>query len=140
MGSMVGIMVGPRASTSTSLFASMHNGATPDLKRIVGLYTKMPEERPEGYLVEGTAVTPMLVPGSTATNTWDINPRSESVGQFQNAAGLHGFIHAATYGYVTIDYPAATTTRAFGINSAGDVVGNYVSGGVTRGFLARRTN
>jgi len=140
MGSMIGITVGPRASSQTSLFASMHNGATPDLKRIVGLYTKMPEDRGEGYVVENNAVTPLMVPGSTMTNGWDINPRTESVGTFQNAAGFHGFIHATTYGYVTIDYPGATATRAFGINSAGDVVGSYTSNGVTRGFLAKRTN
>ena len=140
MASMIGITVGPRGTSQTALFASMHNGATPDLKRIVGLYTKMPEDRGEGYLLENNVPTPLVVAGSMMTAGWDINPRSESVGVFQNAAGVHGFIHATTYGFITIDYPGATATRAFGINSTGDVVGSYVSGGVTRGFLARRTS
>lgn len=139
MASMIGITTGTRVSTTTT-FASMHNGATPDLKRIVGLYTKMPEDRQEGYIIENGVLKPLVPPGGTlAANAWDINPRGESVGWFQDAAGVHGFIHASTYGYVTIDYPGATVTRAFGINGNGDVVGAYVAGGVTRGFLARRT-
>jgi len=42
--------------------------------------------------------------------------------------------------YVPIDYPGATVTltRALGINARGDVVGNYVAGGKTYGYLARR--
>lgn len=34
-----------------------------------------------------------------------------------------------------IDYPGATRTVAYGINNSGDIVGNYVSSGVTHGFL-----
>lgn len=138
MASMIGVTMGPRVS-STTTFASMHNGATPDLKRVVGLYTKMPEDRQEGYIIENGTLKPLAPTGALFANGWDINPRGESVGVFQDAAGVHGFIHASTYGYITIDYPGATATRAFGINSAGDVVGSYVSGGVTHGFLARRT-
>jgi uncharacterized membrane protein len=38
--------------------------------------------------------------------------------------------------YTQIDYPGATTTSCFGIDSAGDVVGSYVDvDGVTHGFL-----
>jgi hypothetical protein len=57
---------------------------------------------------------------------------------YRNAAGIHGFVREDGQ-YTSIDYPAATTTRAFGINAGGDVVGNYVMGGVTHGYLARRT-
>ena len=78
-----------------------------------------------------------LYPGSSFTAAWDINPRGDIVGVFQNAAGVHGFVLTAD-GYTTIDYPGATATRVFGINARGDLVGAYVLGGKTFGFLARR--
>jgi hypothetical protein len=49
-------------------------------------------------------------------------------------------IQTADGDYVSIDFPGATATRAFGINARGDVVGSYVAAGQTFGFLARRTH
>lgn len=46
------------------------------------------------------------------------------------AAGL-----ALGQNYTAIDYPGASRTLANGINNGGDIVGNYVAGGVTHGFL-----
>ena len=37
--------------------------------------------------------------------------------------------------FTTIDYPGAATTVVWAINNGGDVVGRYVSGGRTHGFL-----
>lgn len=37
--------------------------------------------------------------------------------------------------FTTIDYPGATATQPWGMNTRGDIVGYYVSGGVTHGFL-----
>jgi hypothetical protein len=34
----------------------------------------------------------------------------------------------------------ATITRAFGINPGGDVVGAYVAGGITHGYIAHRSD
>jgi hypothetical protein len=39
--------------------------------------------------------------------------------------------------YTTIAPSGARSSTAFGINPRGDIVGNYVQGGVTRAFLAR---
>jgi uncharacterized membrane protein len=138
MASMVGMRIGSKGSDAISTFASMHNGATPDERRIIGLYTNMDAgNRGEGYYIDNGVFTPFLVPGSTSTAAWDVSANGDIVGVFQNASGAHGFLLSAS-GYTTIDFPGATATRAFGINARGDVVGNYVLGGVTHGFLARR--
>ncbi len=41
--------------------------------------------------------------------------------------------------FTTIDFPGAISTLERGINAGGDLVGNYVAGGITHGFLASRT-
>ena len=138
MKSMKGIMVSREGYSETEAFASMHNGATPDRRHIVGLYTNMEAgNRGEGYRIDDGVFTSLLAPGSTFTAAWDINPAGQIVGVYRNATGRHGFV-LTDEGYVTIDFPGATETRAFGINSRGDVVGRYVAGGVTHGYLASR--
>ena len=136
MGSMKGIMVSREGYSETEAFASMHNGATPDRRHIVGLYRN--GNRGEGYRIDDGVFTPLLVPSSTFTAAWDINPAGEIVGVYQLSGVLHGFV-LRDEGYVTIDFPDATVTRAFGINARGDVVGTYAAGGVTHGFLATLT-
>jgi hypothetical protein len=37
--------------------------------------------------------------------------------------------------FTSIDFPGATLTRAFGINTNGDIVGTYVAGGVQHAFV-----
>lgn len=139
MGSMKGIMVSRQGYSETEVFASMHNGATPNRRHIVGLYTNMEAgNRGEGYRIDDGVFTPLLVPSSTFTAAWDMNPAGEIVGVYRNSAGAHGFVLRAD-GYTSIDVPGASATRAFGINPPGDVVGNYVAGGVTHGFLATLT-
>jgi uncharacterized membrane protein len=138
MGSMKGFMVSREGYSETEVFASMHNGATPDRRHIVGLYRNMEAgNRGEGYRIDDGVFTSLLAPGSTFTAAWDINPAGQIVGVYRNATGRHGFV-LTDEGYVTIDFPGATETRAFGINSRGDVVGRYVAGGVTHGYLASR--
>jgi hypothetical protein len=139
MGTMEGIMVSGEGYSETEVFASMNNGATPDLRHIVGLYTNMDAgNRGEGYRIDDGVFTPLLVPSSTFTAAWDMNPAGEIVGVYRNSAGVpHGFV-LRDKGYATIDFPGATVTRAFGINARGDVVGNYVAAGKTHGYLASR--
>ncbi len=142
MDTMRGVVIGRSANTETDAFGSMHNGATPDRRRIVGLYTNMmagPSGRGEGYVIDDGKFQALLVPGSTLTSAWDVNARGEVAGVFRDAAGaFHGFV-LTREGYLQIDVAGATATRAFGINTAGDVVGSFVdAGGVTRGFVARR--
>lgn len=139
MASMRGVRMGRDGSTETDAFASMNNGATPDGRQIVGLYTNMlANNRTEAFIIDDGVFTPFLVPGSNLTTAWDINPRGDVVGVYRNASGFHGYV-MTTEGITTIDVPGASATRAFGINARGDVIGTYVAGGVTHSFLATRT-
>ena len=141
MATMRGIAIGKRGDEESDVFASMHNGATPDMALIVGLYTNMAVNPPrsEGYVIEDGVFSPFLVPGSTLTTAWDVNPRGEIVGVWREGLNkFHGFLRDGD-GYTSIDYPGAKNTRAIGINAGGDVVGYYGLGGVTHAFVARRT-
>ena len=142
MGSMKGIIISRKGSiVELDQFASMENGSTPDRRRIVGLYTNMAAaNRTEGFLIDDSEFTPLLVPNSTLTTAWDINPAGEIIGFYRTSAGVtavfHGFV-LRDEAYVSIDVPGATATRAFGINSRGDVVGTYVgTDGKSHGFQA----
>ena len=136
MGSMKGVVITRSGSEEIGLFASMANGATPDHRRIVGLYRNMAANRNSGFLIDDGDFTPLVVPGSTGTSAWDMNPAGEIVGVYTKA-GVHGFVLRDEV-YVPVDFPGATATRAFGINARGDVVGSYVADGKTHGFLATR--
>ena len=138
MESMKGAVLDSDGSQTISAFASMHNGATPDLRRIAGLYINEATMRTEGYIIDDGVFSPLVVPGSTFTAAWDVAPNGEVAGIYRNATGFHGFIRTET-GIITVDFPGAAATRVFGINARGDVVGTYILGGRTSGFLARRT-
>ena len=136
MGSMKGFLITRSGSEEIGLFASMANGATPDHRQIVGLYKKDATSPQRGFLIDDGDFTPLVVPGSTGTSAWDMNPAGEIVGVYTKA-GVHGFVLRDEV-YVPVDFPGATATRAFGINARGDVVGSYVADGKTHGFLATR--
>ncbi len=138
MGSMKGIQISSRDTSEITAYASMSNGATPDLSRIVGLYTDSASNVAQGFLIDHGTFTPLLAPGARATAAWDIDPRGEIVGQFTDASGVHGFILTNST-WTTIDFPGATATRVYGINAAGDIVGAYVVGGRSHGFVGLRT-
>jgi probable HAF family extracellular repeat protein len=87
MGSMHGMMISPAGLAELPEGMSMHNGATPDRRVIVGLYTDMMDGRGKGYVYEGGTLTPLEVPGSTFTAAWDINPSGVIVGVFNDATG-----------------------------------------------------
>ena len=138
MESMHGMIVSPRYGfDAIPESMSMHNGATPDGRLIVGLFTDM-DGRGKGYLVERGRFQPFEVPGATFTAGWDINQAGIAVGVYRDNAGrTHGFqFDGSTFGQ--IDFPGATITRVFGINAGGDMVGNYVDmAGRTHGFIAQ---
>jgi probable HAF family extracellular repeat protein len=139
--SMFGMWIRGAETDAIPQSASMHNGATPDLRVIAGLFTDLTEPAPRaswGYVVEDGVFTRFRVPGSNLTAVWDVGPDGDLVGVYRNAAGIHGFLREDG-DYVSIDYPGATTTRAFGINARGDIVGAYVKDGITRGYVASRT-
>lgn len=149
METMHGIVIKGEDATALDMpAASMHNGVTPDLTTIVGLYTDMETGKGRAYLLRNGDFVPFDVPGSTFTAGWDINPRGDVVGVYRDAAGgFHGFVVDASrqdppseWAFTAVDYPGAAATRAFGINAGGDVVGHYVDAtGRTHGFLASRT-
>jgi hypothetical protein len=136
MDTMKGIVMGRDGNSEIDANASMHNGATPNGKRIAGLYTNMDAgNRTEGYVIERGVFTPFLVPGSNFTAAWDMNPAGDIVGIYRTGSVFHGFLLRVDR-YVSIDVPGATATRAFGTNPRGAIVGSFVAGGTTRGFLA----
>ena len=138
MESMHGMLMSPRARFEAIPEAmSMHNGATPDGRLIVGLFTDM-DGRGKGYFLERGKFTPFEVPGASSTAGWDINQAGVAVGVYRDNAGrVHGFQFDGSE-FLTIDFPSATATRVFGINAGGDMVGSYVdAGGRTHGFLAQ---
>jgi len=56
------------------------------------------------------------------------------------ALGLFALLPVALAGpphYVSIDYPGAAQTFAFGINPSGDIVGSYITAGKEHGFVLR---
>lgn len=133
--SMKGIVSSAHSPSETEAFASMHNGATPDLRRIVGLYNYAPGDRSAAYVIDDGTFKPLVVPGSSANSAWDVNPAGEVVGSYRDSTGVHGFILIAE-GFVRLDVPKAVMTRALGINASGAVVGSFDAGGRTYGFLA----
>lgn len=136
---MEGVVLGTSGpSEADDIHMSMHNGATPDLGRIAGLYTNMSNGRLEGYVIDDGVFQPFVVPGSTLTAAWDVSPQGDIVGVYRNAAGFHGFVRTGD-AYMSIDFPGALHTRAVGVNARGDVVGTYVTpAGRTYGFVATR--
>lgn len=137
MGTMHGMSYSRRGWEETPVGMSMHNGATPNGKLIVGLFTDM-DNRQKGYFIDRGQFIPFEVPGATQTAGWDINQAGVAVGVYRDAAGrFHGFQYDGET-FRSVDVPGATATRVFGTNVHGDMVGAYVdAGGRTHGFLAQ---
>jgi len=137
MGTMHGTARSHRGWEEIPEGMSMHNGATPDGKLIVGLFTDM-DNRGKGYFVDRGQFIPFEYPGATQTAGWDINPAGVAVGVYRDAAGkFHGFQYDGQT-FSSVDVPGATATRVFGINAHGDMVGAYVDGNArTHAFLAQ---
>lgn len=133
--SMKGAVLSAHNHSETQAVASMHNGATPDLRRIVGLYNYSPGDRSAAYVIDDGKFKPLVVPGSSATSAWDVNPAGNVVGSYRDTIGVHGFILTAD-GFMSLNVPKAAMTRVFGINTSGAVVGSFDAGGRTYGFLA----
>lgn len=143
MNTMRGIIVSTNGSIAElDMNGSMANGATPDHRRIVGLYYPDMEAptHQEGFLIDDGEFTQLHVPGSAATQAWDMNPTGEIVGFYRAPTNvIHGFVLRGDEQYTTFDFPGATATRLRGINPGGDIVGSYIDvGGVSHGFVATR--
>jgi hypothetical protein len=140
MGSMFGFTrTASGTFTSIDVSASMHTGATPDGRTIVGLWSDLTMMPPpaHGYVIQNGNFQSFDVPGSSFTQAWDINPRGSIVGEFRDGTGVfHGFLRTAD-GYTSIDFPGAIGTHAFGVNPGGTIVGIYTdTSNLTHGFHA----
>ncbi len=132
---MVGFVLSSEGSSILDVPQSMHNGATPDLGQIVGLFTDA-TGRGRAYIVQDGTFNPFDFPGSVSTSAWDINPSGAVVGSYSDAAGGHGFLMQDGQ-FMSIDFPGAKTTNAQGINPRGEIVGYYAdSQGHVHAFVA----
>jgi probable HAF family extracellular repeat protein len=87
-----------------------------------------------GFLESGGSFTQIDVPGaSLGTAAFGINNAGQIVGYFSNNTGTHGFLDTGG-SFTQINVPGAGLTSANGINSAGQIVGNFYSTG-KHGFL-----
>jgi uncharacterized membrane protein len=140
MASMRGVVLAEADQSEVDVEASMHNGGTPDLSLIVGLYTDMESMTGRAYMIVNGEFSGFDYPGAAFTAAWDASPSGAIVGVYQNPDGTaHGFL-LEDGEFTSIDFPGALHTRAFGINARGDIVGSYVDAARrTRSFIARRS-
>lgn len=136
MESMRGVTIQSDGASEIDAFGSMNNGATPGLDLMVGFWFNMMDNQTQGYMMADGVFISFMVPGSSSTAAWDVNPDGAIVGVYSVGNTVRGFVKTGET-YTTIRYPGSVATRAFGINAAGDIVGNYAVGGVTRAFIAR---
>lgn len=97
--------------------------------------------------------TTIHYPGSVTTAARGINDNGDIVGTFScgpagcvnplngetSAPGGHGFLFRDGV-YTRIDVPGGTATVVRGVSQQGTIVGHYVSGGATHGFLYSNGN
>jgi hypothetical protein len=133
--SMRGIVVKEGRISVSDLPASMHSGASPDGRRVVGLLSS----DGRAYLIEGERVTYLEAPGSSATEAWDVNGAGLVVGAAIDSAKRASSVLFSSGVWTPLEVPGARTSVAFGINARGDVVGGWEDSlGRRRAFVARR--
>lgn len=115
-----------------------------DLGEVVGRYRTngLPANQTRGFIrrADGT-FEPFDYPGVASTAISDINNLGHMVGETRSdltAFGLtRGFVHTNGVS-AEIHFPGAVLSRAYGINDAGDIVGQYqLEDSVNRPFLLR---
>lgn len=115
-----------------------------DLGEVVGRYRTngLPANQTRGFVrrADGT-FEPFDYPGVASTAIADINNLGHMVGETRSdltAFGLtRGFVHTNGVS-AEIHFPGAVLSRAFGINDAGDIVGQYqLEDSLSRPFLLR---
>jgi len=98
-----------------------------------------------GYVFSNGKFASFDVPiaGATVTQPDDINALGHVVGLYSDVNGiLHGFLIAGA-SFATIDFPGSVQTTVWGINSAGQIVGDYFlisPSAPSHGFLANPGN
>jgi uncharacterized membrane protein len=139
-GSMRGMKLVAGTMSDIDRLQSMHHGATPDGKTIVGTYIERVNGKSHNrsYVLSGTTFTPFDVPGSSATAALDINAAGTIVGGYDLDGVNHAFVRERDV-YTTLKVPGAVNSSANGISDDGTVVGQFTdASGATRGFIAKR--
>jgi probable HAF family extracellular repeat protein len=83
----------------------------------------------------------IVIPAASRSDAYGLNnffmpEQVRHVGTVTIGGVDHGFVQSSALGVATFDFPGALQTRAFGINDAGEIVGEYVdSNGRIHGFL-----
>jgi len=133
--SMRGIVVKEARISVSDLPASMHNGASPDGRLMVGLIVS----DGRSYLIEGERVTYLEAPASRTTEAWDVNGAGVVVGSaVDSTQRARGMVFSGG-AWRPLEVPGARTSVAFGINARGDIVGGMEDSlGRRRAFVARR--
>jgi uncharacterized membrane protein len=133
--SMRGIVVSGGRIAASDMPGSMHNGASSDGRRVVGI---LATER-RAYVIAGGVVTYLEAPGAKATEAWDVNDAGTVVGAAVDSVDQARGVVFTGDRWTTLEVPGARSAVAFGINARGDVVGGWEdSTGRHRGFVARR--
>ena len=101
-----------------------------------GWGTSLYSKDTHGFKLVGTTLTSIDYPGATdGTGALGINKHGDIVGGWFDASTEHGFLLSKGV-FTTIDVPGAFYTVAWGINSAGDIVGWYgASFSESHGFI-----
>lgn len=115
-----------------------------DLGEVVGRYRTngLPANQTRGFIRRANGTfEPFDYPGVASTSITDINNLGHLVGETRSdltSFGLtRGFVHTNGVS-AEIHFPGAVLSRAYGINDAGDIVGQYqLEDSVSRPFLLR---
>jgi hypothetical protein len=109
----------------------------------VGFYTNgQGSNRGFEYNVETRRFTRVLVPGAPpgvkgpSLTAAGINNRGDVTGYYNNttSSSVVAFLRLRDGKFMSIAFPGATSTQAFGINDSDEVVGAYTLGGTQHGF------
>ncbi len=140
LGSFIASHVDPIAGTTITLSSVLVPGSfgtfalgVNDAGNVVGVYFDS-QGREHGFLLQGSAYTPIDFPGAVATEALGTNNHGDIVGDYTDSAGVvHGF--ALMNGrFQTVDAPFASGLSVTGINDSRKVVGTYSQGGTTGSF------
>jgi len=154
---MVGFLYSNGNWSALNMGMSMTNGLLPDGSLMVGLYTDPGTNTGRGYFTTGGDPIPFDFPFAISTSAYDMNASGEIVGPWKDAdKNTHGFLlilppfdstfgltpaagEPLSYRFISIDYPGAKSTSAYGINAVGEVVGTYFdAAGKQHGFVFAR--
>jgi len=144
MDSMHGFMLSDGQFTRLAPGNTMNNGVTES-----GDFVGLDFMNLNGYHIDNSGnVETLTMPGAQETYAWDINSRGEIVGVAwtDNDTVQHAFFRSKKGDYRLIDPDGSLAAAAFGINSSGDIVGNYRDGvgpqcrttACVHGFLVQR--